>query len=316
MTEQQHLPRTRPNHGQDQSQSEVESGTPPPAAASTTTAAGLIDAMTSFVTECMRDHDPSHNPAHVHRVVALAHKILEGEQSRTIKNGNGRSHSGHGKVDIAAAAAVATTDNAQPQYDALVVTLAALLHDIGDRKYLPNIIESSSNTGSSSTASHADGTKQQQIDPSTMVEHALLSHGASPSIAARVQTIVSNVSYTNERANPDQVRKLIFEDGYPELAIVQDADRLDALGAVGIGRCFTFLGSEQGKKIWLASTKKKGSGDAKWEMENSIEHFGNKLEKLEGMMKTQTGRGMARVRTERLKVFKSWWEEEMREIGL
>jgi HD superfamily phosphodiesterase len=46
-------------------------------------------------------------------------------------------------------------------------------------------------------------------------------------------------------------------------------------------------------------------------MGNSIEHFVEKLERLEGMMKTESGRGMARVRTERLRVFRGWWEEEM-----
>lgn len=91
---------------------------------------------------------------------------------------------------------------------------------------------------------------------------------------------------------------------YPELGIVQDADRLDAIGAVGIGRCFTFLGAK-------GKGKGKGKGDGEeWELENAIRHFGEKLERLEGMMKTESGREMARVRTERLRVFKGWWEEE------
>ena len=51
--------------------------------------------------------------------------------------------------------------------------------------------------------------------------------------------------------------------------------------------------------------------DGKWEMDNSIEHFGDKLVKLEGMMKTATGKEMARVRTERLNIFAGWWQEEM-----
>lgn len=220
----------------------------------------LYSAMSAFVDKCMSDHDPSHNPAHVHRVVNLATTILKAEQALI----------------------------PEQHYDATVIKLAALLHDIGDRKYLPNL---ASTTGSETEA----------VDPITMVQAALLKHGAPPDLAQRVQIIVSHVSYTTECKDRAKIQFLINGD-FPELAIVQDADRLDAIGAIGIGRTFTFLGA-QGKKF---------AGEGKWEMGNSIEHFGEKLELLEGMMKTETGREMARVRTERLRVFRGWWEEEMR----
>jgi uncharacterized protein len=76
------------------------------------------------------------------------------------------------------------------------------------------------------------------------------------------------------------------------VAIIQDADRLDALGAVGIGRVFAFGGA-------------KGRS-----MDDSIEHFDDKLFKLESMMKTETGRNLARERTERMRRFTGWWLEE------
>lgn len=221
----------------------------------------LYKAMSTFVDNCMSGHDPSHNPAHVHRVVNLATTILKAEQAL----------------------------HPTKQYNATVIKLAALLHDIGDRKYLPNLV---STTGSQT---------EEALDPSTMVQTALLKHDAPPDLAQRVQTIVSHVSYTTECKDRSKIQSLINGD-FPELAIVQDADRLDAIGAIGIGRTFTFLGA-QGKKF---------AGEGKWEMGNSIEHFGEKLELLEGMMKTETGREMARVRTERLRVFRGWWEEEMR----
>ncbi|KUM60727.1 F-actin-capping protein subunit beta [Penicillium freii] len=202
----------------------------------------LFSEMSAFVTDCMSGHDPSHNPAHVHRVGALATKILEGER----------------------------TLHPTTQYNGAVVKLAALLHDIGDRKYL-------------SKMNAAPGS--EELDPTTMVQHALLARGATPELASRVQTIVSHVSYTTECKDPALIRRMIDEDGFVELGVVQDADRLDAIGAVGIGRCFTFLGAV-GKKYCV---------DGKWEMDNSIEHFGDKLVKLEGMMKTATGREMARI---------------------
>ncbi|KAJ5156951.1 uncharacterized protein N7482_008051 [Penicillium canariense] len=221
----------------------------------------LYTAMSAFVDSCMSGHDPSHNPAHVHRVAALANTILEAEQAL----------------------------HPASRLDAVVVKLAALLHDIGDRKYLPSL--------ASATGDQAEAT----LDPKIMVEFALLKHGAPAELAAKVQMVVSHVSYTTECKDPSVIRRLIDQQGYPELAVVQDADRLDAIGAIGIGRTFTFLGA-QGKKF---------AGDGKWEMNNSIEHFVEKLERLEGMMKTETGRKMAQVRTERLKTFRGWWEEEM-----
>lgn len=173
--------------------------------------------------------------------------------------------------------------------------LAALLHDISDRKYLPK--EDPAGSGPDIGA----------IPPHKLVEHILRTHGADPALASRVQTIVSHVSYTTECKDPGAVKRLIEEEGYVELAIVQDADRLDALGAVGIGRCFTFLGAKGRDML------KEGE---LWEMENSIRHFGEKLERLEGMMKTGTGRKMARVRTERLVEFRRWWEEEIEEASV
>ena len=83
---------------------------------------------------------------------------------------------------------------------------------------------------------------------------------------------------------------------------MQDADRLDALGAVGIGRAFTFGGAGGAR-----------GGDRG--MRATIDHFEEKLEKLPGLMKTDEGRRMARERGRRVKVFRGWWEEEEQEAG-
>ncbi|KAF9700884.1 hypothetical protein EKO04_000082 [Ascochyta lentis] len=154
-------------------------------------------------------------------------------------------------------------------YDTTSLFLAALLHDVGDHKY--------ANPGT---------------DTATQVRTILLDHGADACLAAKVQTIVTHVSYTNEVRDPQSVVDVLAL--HPELAVVQDADRLDAIGAIGIGRCLSF-------------------GAAKFpeqSMGRAIDHFEEKLYKLEGMMKTASGKDMARRRTDVLRGFAREWREE------
>ena len=152
-------------------------------------------------------------------------------------------------------------------YNPNVIALASLLHDVGDKKYL---------------MPGEDGT--------TMVESILLNFNTPMSLAKEIQEVVSHVSYSTEIEDPSKIQTFITE--HPELAVVQDADRLDAIGAVGIGRCFAY-------------TAAKGKGS----LQEAIVHFQEKLERLELMMKTRTGRAMAVERTERLRVFRGWWDD-------
>ena len=205
----------------------------------------LIPKVSAFVEKYMSKYDGSHDFNHIRRVVGLANLIY-----KKLKEVNAPQAEG---------------------LDLYAVTLAALLHDVGDKKYL-----------------------EPGQDPNTLVLATLLSFGAPEDLAIKVQRIVVGVSYSSEIKDPAQVQAMIQK--YPELAIVQDADRLDAIGAVGIGRTFTFGGAKGARH-----------------MGETIQHFEDKLEKLEAMMKTEPGKAMARERTERLKTFKRWWEEEEKE---
>lgn len=197
----------------------------------------------------MSHYDASHDYKHIQRVLSLALSILEKEQIRKSTS--------------------PPTNGAQIQYDTTLVTLGALLHDVGDKKYL-----------------------EPGQDANTLVRDALLKRGAPSLLADRVQDLVLHVSFSTEKKDPQKIKDKIAS--IPELAIVQDADRLDAIGAVGIARCFTFGGA-------------KGRANG---LETSVEHFHEKLELLEGMMKTETGRELAKERTERLRIFRGWWESE------
>lgn len=160
------------------------------------------------------------------------------------------------------------------RYRPHVVALASLLHDVGDRKYL------------------RDGE-----DGALMVENLLLAFGAPAALAREVQAIVNHVSYSGELKDPGKVQRVLAE--HPELAVVQDADRLDAIGAVGVGRCFAYSAAA-------------GRGG----LEGAVVHFGEKLERLEEMMKTGAGRGIAAERTRRVREFRGWWDEEVAFSGL
>ncbi len=157
----------------------------------------------------------------------------------------------------------------QPNLDPFLILLGAILHDVEDKKYTPS---SSSSNSPMMDVLHQHGV-DNRIDPLI------------------VKKLVDGVSYSSEIKNSSAIRQLIEE--LPELAIVQDADRLDAIGAIGIGRCFTFGGAKSIRS-----------------MDDSIQHFDDKLLKLEGMMKTETGKRMAAERSKRIREFMSWWKDE------
>ena len=87
----------------------------------------------------------------------------------------------------------------------------------------------------------------------------------------------------------------------PEGKILQDADRLDAIGAIGLARVFSFSGSNN-RPFYDPKdpfSKNRNLNDNKW----ALDHFFEKLLKLEAKMNTKTGKLLAKRRTKILKNF-------------
>ena len=91
--------------------------------------------------------------------------------------------------------------------------------------------------------------------------------------------------------------------------ILQDADRLDALGAIGIARVFATSGSLNRPfyNIDDPFCNKRNPNDNLW----AVDHFFNKLLKLESMMNTKSGKIEAKKRTKVLKVFLKQLKDEV-----
>ena len=111
----------------------------------------------------------------------------------------------------------------------------------------------------------------------------------------------------------DAIKEHSFSKGRipstPEGKILQDADRLDAIGAIGLARVFSFSGSNN-RPFYDPKdpfSKNRNLNDNKW----ALDHFFEKLLKLEVKMNTKTGKLLAKKRT---KILKNFLKEMKNEI--
>lgn len=145
-----------------------------------------------------------------------------------------------------------------PEADSFVISLAALLHDADDYKLF--------------------NTENNMNARSFMDSKAL-----SSEIEEQVCSVINSVSFSkNKGRRPETL----------EGKIVQDADRLDALGAIGIARTFAY-GGKAGRPL-----------------EDSIKHFYDKLLLLKDEMNTEVAREIAQKRHELLISFLEEYYEE------
>lgn len=176
----------------------------------------------------------------------------------------------------------AKTIAASESADLFVVELGALLHDIADSKF-------------------HDG--DEKIGPAIAIEF-LLNQKVEQEVINHVVNIIQHISFKRAH-NEGQFKST-------ELDIIQDADRLDALGAIGIARAFNY-GGFKNRKIY-DPTIPPNPHQTKEEYKNStaptLNHFHEKLLLLKDRMNTETGRKMAEKRHQFLLTYLETFHQE------
>lgn len=152
------------------------------------------------------------------------------------------------------------------QANSFIVELAALLHDLIDDKLVKD--------------------KGQAVQE---VEYWLEGAGVSTSDAERIMDIIQSISFKG--GNGRKLSSL-------EAQIVQDADRLDAIGAIGIARCFAYAGSK-GNLLFdpeLSVREEMTEKEYREGPSSAVHHFYEKLLKLKERMNTDTAKELAEER--------------------
>ena len=178
---------------------------------------------------------------------------------RELFKGNADGHGADHSLRVWRNAVMIAED--EPSCDPQVVALAALLHDADDYKLF-------------ATENNANARR------------FLEAHRVPQETADRICDAVNAVSFSkNKGKRPDTA----------EGRVVQDADRLDAIGAIGIARTFAF-GGKHGRPP-----------------EESIAHFHEKLLLLKDMMNTEKARELAEARHRFMEDFLREWDRETAE---
>jgi len=171
---------------------------------------------------------------------------------------------------------------AKEHADLLICELGALLHDIADPKF------------------HNGDEKKGSLIAREFLALNLIPENQ----ILAVLDIIESISFSKERGN--KIIKSI------ELQVVQDADRLDAMGAIGIARAFNYGGFKNRLMFDPSIPPKKYTNSSEYRNSNSptLNHFHEKLLLLKDLMNTRTGREMAEKRhTFMLEFLKQFHEE-------
>jgi len=169
--------------------------------------------------------------------------------------------------------------------DLFIVEMAALLHDIADEKI----------AGSEESGMQA-------------VQQWLWQLPLSRAESEHIVSAISTVSYKGGHSHPPQT---------VEAMVVQDADRLDAIGAIGIARAFMYAGN-RGHLLYdptLPVRETMTKEQYRHERSTAIHHFYEKLLKLKDLLNTESAKKLAEHRHQFLEQFLQQfyreWDEAM-----
>ena len=199
-----------------------------------------------------------------------------------VKNSLQGAEGGHDYFHIERVYNNALLINKKEQADPEVIALGALLHDIADSKF-----------------HNGDETVGPRV-----AREFLAGQQVKEKTIAHVVKIIENVSYKGGNFSRE------FDS--PELRIIQDADRLDAIGAIGIARCFNY-GGFKNRPLYDPSIPPK-LNMTKEEYKNSqaptINHFYEKLLLLKDKMHTPAAKEIAEARHEYMLEFLNQFYQE------
>jgi len=149
--------------------------------------------------------------------------------------------------------------------DTFIIDLAVMLHDVGDRKVI-----------------------NKEDDDYTIAEKFLMKNKIDTNAIEQVMFIIQNMSFSKSLNNKK-------ENVSKEFYIVQDADRLDAIGAIGVARAFVYGGSK-GRPMYDPTKKAQKINTTKnYRKLNSstFHHFEEKLLLLKDLMNTKAAKKIA-----------------------
>lgn len=187
-----------------------------------------------------------------------------------------------------------TENNPFINVDYTVLALAALFHDVADFKYTQN--ECLEDVARSRLTEFCNSYKHEIDSEKT----------------AHILHIVLNVSFRKELDEKPGTQHSI------EFKIVRDADRLEAIGAIGIGRCFGYSCVKNTpfyqagvEPIFNISADKYNKKTADCKATSAYNHFYEKLLLLKDKMLTDTGKDMAKLRHDFMVLFLNQMRHEM-----